>query len=280
MRKTSYSSEVHASLETVWKVLVEKVEQPERHRPEAIRSRIVQQDGNGVLREALADALLLKDQALLDQGQGEIRCEMVDHPQYAAEVVLKVVASSVQNPEAPQLLTVEVRWHPKDEDNVSALEAQLRGKVRKEVLALKERAEALDAGQVRSGYAFGSSVAAPYAETLAVVRKELAKEGFGILCEIDVRQKFQEKLQKDFRNYIILGACHPALAYQAFGAELNIGTLLPCNVVVYSDDEARTMVMMMDPVATLSLVGNPQLAELAGTVKEKLVRVLAALRSR
>ncbi|HEY5513068.1 MAG TPA: DUF302 domain-containing protein, partial [Geomonas sp.] len=79
------------------------------------------------------------------------------------------------------------------------------------------------------------------------------------------------------RNYLILGACNPGLAYQAFGVELNIGTLLPCNVAIYSLSEARTVVTIMDPVASLSLVGNPQLTELADTVKRSMKKVLASL---
>ncbi len=91
------------------------------------------------------------------------------------------------------------------------------------------------------------------------------------------RQKFQEKLGKEFRNYVILGACNPAMAYEAFGKELNIGTLLPCNVTIYDGDDGRTVVMVMDPVAALSMVGNPEMAEMAKIVKEKMERVLAAL---
>jgi uncharacterized protein (DUF302 family) len=80
------------------------------------------------------------------------------------------------------------------------------------------------------------------------VREELQKEGFGILSEIDVAGKFKEKLGKEFRKYVILGACNPALAWEALSRELNIGTLLPCNVVVYDADDGGTTVMMMDPV--------------------------------
>ncbi len=126
-------------------------------------------------------------------------------------------------------------------------------------------------------YAFGKTVAAPFADTERKVREELQKEGFGILSEIDVTAKFREKLGKEFRNYVILGACNPPLAWEAFSRELNIGTLLPCNVVVYDADDGGTVVMIMDPVAALGLIGNPQVTELAGTVRAKLERVLAAL---
>ncbi len=131
--------------------------------------------------------------------------------------------------------------------------------------------------ELNKPYAFGRTVDLPYAEAEQRVRAELQKEGFGVLTEIDVRQKFQEKLGKEFRNYVILGACNPAMAYEAFGKELNIGTLLPCNVTIYDGDDGRTVVMVMDPVAALSMVGNPEMAEMAKIVKEKMERVLAAL---
>ena len=128
-----------------------------------------------------------------------------------------------------------------------------------------------------SSYAFGKTVAMDFSAAVDKVTQELAKEGFGIISEIDMKQKFHEKLHKEFRNYVILGACNPGLAYQAFGVELNIGTLLPCNVALYSLSEGRTVVMIMDPVAALSLVGNDQLTELAESVKQSMQRVLRAL---
>ena len=126
-------------------------------------------------------------------------------------------------------------------------------------------------------YAFGKTVAADFDATEQKVRDELQKEGFGILSEIDVAARFREKLGKNFRRYIILGACNPALAFEAFGQELNIGTLLPCNVAVYAADDGSTAVMIMDPQAALSLIANPQVAGLAAAVKEKLARALAKI---
>ena len=126
-------------------------------------------------------------------------------------------------------------------------------------------------------YAFGKTVSTPFEETEARVRAELLKEGFGVLTEIDVAGKFREKLGKEFRRYLILGACNPAMAWEAFGRELDIGTLLPCNVVVYEGDGQGTIVMVMDPIAALSLIGNPEITELAMLVKQKMERVLSAL---
>jgi uncharacterized protein (DUF302 family) len=131
--------------------------------------------------------------------------------------------------------------------------------------------------ELKTAYAFGKTVDLPYADTEKKVREELLKEGFGILTEIDVKKKFAEKLLKDFRNYIILGACNPNLAYEALGREIDLGTLLPCNVVVYTRDDGKTAVMIMDPVAALGLVGNSEMTGMAETVAEKLRRVLSAL---
>lgn len=131
--------------------------------------------------------------------------------------------------------------------------------------------------EMSTSYAFGKRVAAPFAETQQKVREELQKEGFGILSEIDVTAKFREKLGREFRNYVILGACNPPLAWEAFSSEINIGTLLPCNVVVYSTDEGDTAVMVMDPVAALGLIENNEIHGLAATVRQKMERVLAAL---
>lgn len=129
---------------------------------------------------------------------------------------------------------------------------------------------------LQTPYAFGKKYAAAFEEMEPKVRAELAKEGFGVLTEINIKDKFKEKLDRDFRKYLILGACNPPLAWEAFGREINIGTLLPCNVVIY-EDGGGCCVMVMDPVAALSLIGNPDVSALALTVKEKMHRVLAAL---
>jgi uncharacterized protein (DUF302 family) len=131
--------------------------------------------------------------------------------------------------------------------------------------------------ELKTPYAFGKIVQMSHANAEQKVREELAKEGFGILTEIDVKKKFVEKLQKEFRNYVILGACNPSMAYEALNREMNLGTLLPCNVVVYTMDDGRTAVMVMDPVAALAMIGNSQIDEIAKKIAEKLTRVLAAL---
>lgn len=280
MRKISYSCEVHAALDTVWKLLIEKVEQPQSYMPGVVQSRILQHYGNGVLREIKGNGMLIKEKVVIDKAHGEIHYFLLEHPLFSGRVVNRVVPSSVQSPVAPQLLTIEVEWQPKDEEAEQLIQSAIPGQIQSEVFILKQRAEAMEMEEslpLSTPYAFGITLALPFADAVARVQEELLKEGFGIISEIDLKHKFQEKLHKDFRNYLILGACNPGLAYQAFGVELNIGTLLPCNVAIYALSEGRTVVMVMDPVAVLSLVGNEQLRELAETVKHSMQRVLTAL---
>ena len=126
-------------------------------------------------------------------------------------------------------------------------------------------------------YAFGKTVDLPCAEAQLKVREELAKEGFGVLTEIDLSKKFAEKLQKEFRDYIILGACNPSLAYEAIEDEINLGALLPCNVIIYTRNDGKTAVMFMDPIARFSSMGNPEMEAFGIRVTEKLERVLDAI---
>ena len=124
-------------------------------------------------------------------------------------------------------------------------------------------------------YGMGATVDMPYEKTLDRVREELAREGFGVLTEIDVRATLQKKLRVDFRPYVILGACNPPLAHRALTAEPDIGLLLPCNVVVYAaDQEGRTVVAAMDPEEALALAGNEELAGVASEVRRRLLSAL------
>lgn len=118
---------------------------------------------------------------------------------------------------------------------------------------------------------------ATYDEALARVPEALKSEGFGVLTNIDVRATLEKKLGVDFRRYEILGACNPPLAHEALRTELEIGVMLPCNVVVYEGDDGRAVVVAIDPTKTIAALDNPALAKLAATVKDKLGRALERL---
>jgi uncharacterized protein (DUF302 family) len=130
---------------------------------------------------------------------------------------------------------------------------------------------------MRTGFGFGKNVAMDFDAAIEKVTAELQTEGFGVLSDIDVAAKLKEKLGAEIPRYRILGACNPALAHKAIGAVPEIGLLLPCNVLVREDDEGTVSVSFMDPQSVLSLVDNPGVAPLAGEVKARLERVLAAL---
>jgi uncharacterized protein (DUF302 family) len=114
-------------------------------------------------------------------------------------------------------------------------------------------------------------------ETLELVAEELKKEGFGVLTEIDVKATLKKKLDVDFKQYRILGACNPHFAYKALSAEDKLGILLPCNVVVEENDTGEIEVSVVDPIVSMSAVQNNNLEELAGEVKDKLTRVIENL---
>jgi uncharacterized protein (DUF302 family) len=116
-----------------------------------------------------------------------------------------------------------------------------------------------------------------YDEAVARATEELANEGFGILTEIDVRATLKKKLDADFRNYIILGACNPPFAYKALQAENKIGALLPCNVIVQEHEDGRVEVSAMNPGLMSMVISNPELTEIAGQVQAIMQRVLEKL---
>ncbi len=127
-------------------------------------------------------------------------------------------------------------------------------------------------------YGLSTTVRLPYEAAVARTREELAKEGVGVLTEIDVKATLKKKLDAEFRPYVILGACNPPYAYQALQAERDVGLLLPCNVVVYAGDEPDTSVVaMLDPEEMLKLTGRDDIADVAQAVKGKLERALQAL---
>ena len=130
---------------------------------------------------------------------------------------------------------------------------------------------------MNSDFGFGKVVDVSFDDAIEKVTTELEKEGFGVLSDIDVAAKMKAKLDKDMPRYRILGACNPALAYQAISAVADIGLLLPCNVLVREDSDDKVHVDFMDPESVLSLVKDPGVAPLATDVKSRLQRVLERL---
>jgi uncharacterized protein (DUF302 family) len=127
-------------------------------------------------------------------------------------------------------------------------------------------------------YGFGTTVAAPYDQTVERTKAALKEQGFGVLTEIDVKKTLKEKLDADFRSYVILGACNPPLAHRALSADLGVGLLLPCNVVVYDNGDGSSSVEAMDPEAALGLMGKTSAVwAVACDAKERLVKVISAL---
>ena len=126
-------------------------------------------------------------------------------------------------------------------------------------------------------YAYKTVVNLSYAEAIQKVAEELKKEGFGILTEIDVKETFKKKLDVDFRKYKILGACNPPNAYKALQAETDIGLMLPCNVIVYEAEGGATVVAAVDPVASMSAVGNPVFQSTALEIRSKFQHAIEAM---
>jgi uncharacterized protein (DUF302 family) len=118
-----------------------------------------------------------------------------------------------------------------------------------------------------------------YEQAVDAVKEALKAEGFGVLTEIDVKATLKNKLDTDFRKYAILGACNPPLAYKVLQEELQIGLLLPCNVIVYEEGNG-SVVSAIDPVSAMSVVDNTNLAPVAEQVRSKLKRVLESLKNK
>lgn len=130
---------------------------------------------------------------------------------------------------------------------------------------------------MNTAFGFGKPVSTGFDATVERVTSELAKEGFGVLSEIDVASKMKEKLDREMPRYLILGACNPALAWEAIHSVPDIGLLLPCNVLVREDESGDVFVSFMDPESVLSLVDDPNVGSLAGDVKARLERVVEAV---
>ncbi|MBR9998614.1 MAG: DUF302 domain-containing protein [Cyclobacteriaceae bacterium] len=110
-----------------------------------------------------------------------------------------------------------------------------------------------------------------------MIREELKNEGFGVITEIDLKKTFREKIDVDFRNYKILGACNPTFAHKALLAEDKIGTFLPCNVVIQESPHGGLEVMVFDPASAMMELDNPELSKLSIEIRERLIKVLDKL---
>lgn len=128
-----------------------------------------------------------------------------------------------------------------------------------------------------TAYGFRTTLNVPYDKAIEKTTAALKEEGFGVLTEIDVQATLKKKLDADFRRYIILGACNPNLAYQALQNELEIGLLLPCNVIVYETNEGQSTVSIVDPLSMLGVVESPALDPIATEAKSRLQRVIKNL---
>jgi uncharacterized protein (DUF302 family) len=131
--------------------------------------------------------------------------------------------------------------------------------------------------ELSMSYYFAKTLEAGFDEAVARTREALQREGFGVITEIDVRQTLKTKIGVDFRPYLILGACNPAMAHEALRLEDKVGTMLPCNVVVQQVEPGRAEVAAIDPVASMRAIDNPKLLETAQVVAAKLKAVIASL---
>ena len=123
-------------------------------------------------------------------------------------------------------------------------------------------------------YAFSNVLDTSYEDAVSKVKNALKEEGFGVLTEIDVKETMKKKLDKEFRNYVILGACNPPYAHRSLEADLDVGLLLPCNVIVYETDDGKAYIAAINPVSVLKIIKSQELRTIAEEVSEKLKRAI------
>lgn len=126
-------------------------------------------------------------------------------------------------------------------------------------------------------YGFRTTLNMPYEDAIAAVTEALKAEGFGVLTEIDVKSTLKKKIDADFRKYAILGACNPRLAHQALSNEMEIGLLLPCNVIVYDDEAGGSIVSIINPLVMMGVVQSDALQHVATEADARLRRVINSL---
>jgi uncharacterized protein (DUF302 family) len=123
-------------------------------------------------------------------------------------------------------------------------------------------------------YYYSKTVQLGFDEAVSRITQALKEDGFGILTDIDVKSTLKKKLDVDFRNYRILGACNPPFAYKALQAEDKVGTMLPCNVIVQETADGDVEIAAIDPIASMKAIENPNLREVAEVVGQKLKTVI------
>ena len=128
----------------------------------------------------------------------------------------------------------------------------------------------------KTNYGYGKKVNTSFEQAIERVKEELQKEGFGILTEIDVKATLKKKLDVDFQDYVILGACNPPNAYKSLQAEIEIGLMLPCNVVVYRNDD-NVFVSAVMPTIVMGMIDNESLKDVAVNIENKLKKVIDCL---
>lgn len=128
----------------------------------------------------------------------------------------------------------------------------------------------------KGDYGFRRTVELSFGDAVERIKSALKDEGFGVLTEIDMKAKFKEKLDKDFGEYVILGACNPGFAFQSLGIEIDLGLLLPCNAVVY-ERNGKIVIGLIDAEKMLGLTGRSELANMAKEVNSRLERALASV---
>ena len=123
-------------------------------------------------------------------------------------------------------------------------------------------------------YTITTTVDGAFDDVIEATEAALSEEGFGILSDIDMGGTLEQKLDEEFRRYRILGACNPPLALEGLNAEIELGALLPCNVVVYEGEEGEIVVTAADPEELIDLTDNPELDDIAAEIRERIVRAL------
>ena len=128
-----------------------------------------------------------------------------------------------------------------------------------------------------TSYAYTKVLDMSYEDALKHVTEQMKKEGFGVLMSADLKDTFKKKLDVDYKPYTILGACNPEYSYHALGVEKELGILLPCNFIVYVNDDDETVVAAVNPMASMQAVDNPELAETAEEVQGKIISIMESL---